>query len=597
MRTFISFIKEFRIPKKRELELAISSLSKKQFYIFIASIVVAIIAMVSLLAKINDAFMVSIPQRGGTVTEGIIGTPTLVNPVLAFSDADKDLTALVYGGLMRKSPDGNLIPDLAESYNVSPDGKVYTFVMRKEASFHDGKPVTANDVIFTIEKIKDPLIKSPRKIGWDGVQVEKKDENTVVFSLKQPFISFLDNTTIGILPIHIWGNISAPEFGLSPFNIKAIGSGPYKIESISKNEEGAPNEYKLKRFDDFISGKPHVKYLNIKSFPNEKDLLEDLKSNSIDQASGLSPENANVIEKSGYTIHTATLSRIFGLFLNSSKNKILGDKAILSAFDKAIDREEIVKEVLNGYGTTIKNPIPETISPTSKTVQSYNIEEAQRILDNAGWKIGSDGVRVSGGTKTITQTKKVGNKTVTQKVTVNAGLLTRLSFSVSTGNTPELKKTSEMIKSNLEKIGVEVTIKAYETGQLNQLIRARDYESLFFGQIINHESDLFSFWHSSQKNDPGLNIAMYSNKKIDDILESIQQTSDITSRNKKYTELKEEFDKDFPAILIYSPKYLYATLPELNNIKLDTLTIPSDRFMSVHTWYANTDHVWKIFNK
>ena len=150
----------------------------------------------------------------------------------------------------------------------------------------------------------------------------------------------------------------------------------------------------------------------------------------------------------------------------------------------------------------------------------------------------------------------------------------------------------------MEKIGVEVDVsKVYETGQLNQLIRARDYEALFFGQSINHESSLYSSWHSSQRTDPGLNIAMYSNAKVDSILESIQKTLTIEDRIEKYENLAKEFNNNIPAFLIYSPKYLYTTSSKLNNMTLENITVPSDRFSSVYTWASDTDKVWKIFAK
>jgi len=599
MHKFLTFIKEFHIPKKQELRDAIASFHKKKFFAFITMVIVAFIAMVVILDKINSYFMVAIPASGGTITEGILGMPTLINPVLALSDADKDITSLVYSGLMRKMPDGTFIPDLAESYTVSPDGMTYVFVIKKDATFHDGVKITADDVIFTIGKIKDPLIKSPRKIGWDGVTIDKKDIDTIVFTLKQPYISFLDNTTIGILPLHIWKNITEAEFNLSPLNIKAVGSGPYQIDTVIKNKDGIPEKYNLKMFKDYVLGTPHIKNLNFISFANEKDLIKDLINHSIDQASGLSPENTKEILESGYTIQTATLPRIFGVFWNSSNNKIFANRAVVQAFDKAINRKDIVDQVLNGYGTIIHNPIPGTIlaDTIDSTYSDSSIDEAREILEKAGWTVGSDGIRVSGGTKTVTQTKKVGKKTVTQKVTVSAGPITKLAFSLTTGNTPELKKASMLVKEQLEKLGAQVDIKIYETGPLNQLIRERNYEALFFGQIINHESDLFSFWHSTQQSDPGLNIAMYSNKTVDSILETVQKTSDSASRNNKYKDFVQEFNKDIPALLIYSPKYLYAVSPKLHNLSFETITIPSDRFISAYKWYASEDQVWKIFTK
>ncbi len=600
MYKFFSFIKEFRIPKKQELHDALISFSKKEFYIFSTIIIVAIISTVIILNNLNNKFLVEVPTDGGTITEGIVGMTNLVNPVLAVSDADKDLTALIYSGLMRKNTDGTFIPDLAESYTVSTDGLTYTFIIKKNAQFHDGKKVTPEDVIFTIEKIKNPAIKSPKKTGWDGIVVEKIDDRTITFKLKQAYISFLDNTTIGILPSHIWANVKDTEFVLSPFNIKAIGSGPYKFKSVSKNNDGIPVSYKLKSFSNFVLGNPHIKNINIISFSNEKEMVQALIDGKIDQASNISPKKAEKIINSNHVIHTASTPRIFGLFYNSTNNKIFTDSNVVHAINYALNKEDIVNTVLYGYGTVINSPIPETILKNNieniKDIDSIN--KANELLEKNGWKLGSDGIRSKGGTTTKTITKKVGNKTVTQKVTVNNGPVTLLEFSLTTGDTPGLKQTSDIIKNQLEKIGVKVnTEKVYETGTLNQIIRNREYEALFFGQIINHESDLFSFWHSSQRKDPGLNIAMYSNPKVDKILEDSQKTINKDDRNIKYKNLVEEYNKDLPALLIYSPKYLYATSNELNNINLDTLTNTSDRFASVYTWYANKDHVWKIFTK
>ncbi len=599
MHKFILFIKEFRIYKKKELLDAAASFSRKELIIFSAIIITAITFAVIIIFKINNMFLVEVPISGGSITEGIIGVPTLINPIIAVSDADKDLTALVYSGLMRKNSLGELIPDLAESYTISPDGINYTFIIKKDAKFHNGDKVTADDVIFTIEKIKDPLIKSPRKNGWGGVNVSKVDDSTVVFTLVQPYISFLDNTTIGILPFNVWKNVKIEEFNLSPLNIKAIGSGPYKIKSVNKNSENIPESYKLESFNNFSLGKPLIKNINIISYANEKDLLKALNNNDIDQAGGVSSENIRVVKEGKYVIHTATLPRVFGIFFNANNNKIFTDQSVVKAIDLALNRQEIIDQVLNGYGKIIHNPIPNEMTE-DKSMAKYSqsqIDEANAILDKAGWVMSEDGTRSKGGTTTTKVTKKVNGKTVTQTVK-NTAPQTRLAFSLMTGDTPELKQTTVILAEQLKKIGIEVDIKkVYESGQLNQLIRAREYEALLFGQLVNYESDLYSYWHSSQRTDPGRNIAMYNNKKVDNLLELIQKTQKIEDRQEKYKDLWSEFNVNIPAVLIYSPKYLYLTNHNLNNIKIENITTPSDRFSSVYTWAADTDKVWKIFTK
>jgi peptide/nickel transport system substrate-binding protein len=580
---------------------AIASFSKTQFWIFTISLAVAFCATAMMLSRINTMFLVDVPSEGGTIREGIIGMPSLVNPVLAVSDADKDLTSIVYSGLMRKNGDSVFIPDLAESYTISPDGLTYTFHLRKGATFHDGVPVTADDVIFTVNKIVDPLIKSPRRSGWEGITVSKGDESTVIFTLNKPYISFMNNTTIGILPEHLWKKVSAPEFALSTLNIKGIGTGPYKIDSVTKNSDGIPEQYELSRFAHFVLGEPHVKYLTISSYSNENALVDALTSHTIDQAGGISPENAQMLTESSFTIHTSTLPRIFGMFWNKDNSKVLADDAVIRAIGVAINRQAIVSNVLDGYGTVINSPVPSTIVDTDeKSIdKDGDIAQAQAILDRAGWVVGSDGIRSKGSTTTTTITKKVGKKTITQTIaTPSKSPATRLSFTLTTGDTPELKHASLMIKDQLAKIGIEVdTSKVYETGTLNQKIRSRDYEALFFGQVVNNESDLYAFWHSSQKSDPGLNIALYNNKTADDILTSIQKTLLYEDRVSKYQDFIAEFNKDMPAILIYSPQYLYVTSNTLNHVTVSAMSNPADRFLSIYNWYATKDRVWKIFAK
>lgn len=599
MHKFLSFIKEFRIPKFQELKEVLNSFNKKEFYIFVLLVAITASSFLFILNKLNNKLLVDVPVKGGSITEGVIGSPTLINPVLATSDSDKDLVSIVYSGLMRKNGDGNYIEDIAQSYEVSDDGLTYKFIIKDHAKFHDGKKITADDIVYTINKIKDPTTKSPRA-GWEGVFVEKIDDKTVIFKLKKQYISFLDNATIGIMPFHLWKDISDKDFAISPLNTKAIGSGPYKISSVSKNKDGIPEEYILKRFSGFLLGTPNIKSIRIKSYSNEKDLVKALTDGEVDQAGGISPKNAKYVE-GNHLVNTAETSRIFGLFYNSANNKIFADVNILNAINYTINKQEIVDKVLYGYGSISNSPIPSTILEQEAKDNFNNIDKiskANEILEKAGWKMSENGIRQKGGISYVEKTKKVGKKTVTEKVKVNNGPIVKLEFSLTTGDTPELRLASETIKSQLEKVGISVNIeRVYEIGSLNQVIRNREYEALFFGQVINHESDLYSFWHSSQRKDPGLNIAMYNNARVDKTLEDIQKINKIDDRLKKYESFINEFNKDLPAILIYSPKYLYVTSNGLNNMNLDSLTNSSDRFNFIYQWYANKDRVWKIFTK
>ncbi len=597
MQKFLQFIKNIKFPRKERLQKGFNALTHKELAVLSISTIVAFVSLLFILNNLNKQISIEHPEYGGSITEGVVGTPTLVNPVLAISDADKDLTAIVYSGLMRKTPDGDLIPDLAETYQISPDGTQYTFVLKDALKFHNNTPLTVDDVIFTINKIKDPLIKSPKKTQWEGVEVIKKDDKTITFILKQPYASFIDNTTLGILPQNLWASLSPAEFGLSGQNVKAIGSGPYMISSVSRDEDNVPTRYSLSIFKNFALGKPYIKNINIVSYSNEKELVQALKDNNIDQAGGISPIYANELSKNNFNIKTSVLPRVFGIFFNSSENKILADSSVRKAINIAIDRNSIIEDVLYGYGVPMQSPVPkgmeDEIGMSSGTKEDGSLEKAAMILESAGWKKGDDGIYQKGSTKQVTTGTGKKKKTTI----VSTGPATKLGFSITTGDTPELKETAEKIKEGMLALGINVDIKIYETGQLNQIIRSRKYEALLFGQIINHESDLFAFWHSSQRSDPGLNIAMYSNKTIDIILESVQKVLEKADRTKKYAQFTTQFTQDLPAVMIYSPSYIYVMSSNIHIENEGTIRVPSERFSSIYSWYTNVNRVWTVFNK
>ncbi|HCY17602.1 MAG: Peptide/nickel ABC transporter, substrate-binding protein [Candidatus Nomurabacteria bacterium GW2011_GWF2_35_12] len=572
------------LPSKNEIKRAISHFSKREYFIFLSFVFILCLSTIIILQNINKSFMVEVALQGGSITEGIVGTPRFINPVLAFSDADQDLVSLIYSGLMRKNSDGTLTPDLAEKYEVSKDGLTYTFTLKNEIYFHDEKPVGADDVVFTINKIKDPVIKSPKRGNWDGVSVEKIDEKTVKFTLKQSYASFLENTTLGIMPASLW---EASPIELNDANTKPIGSGPYKVAKVNKQSGGLIDYYELAFFEKFNLGEPYIEKIILRFYPNENDQISALESGEVDQISSITPSNAQILKEKNYRVESLTLPRVFGLFLNQNQNQIFTDKNIITAIDLAINKDDIIRDVLLGYGVAIDNPIPPNMINYQKLNKGNNIsheekiKKAQDILSKDGWKNGADGFLE----KTTTDKKK-------KKTTAY------LEFSISTGNAPELVKSAELIKKDLENIGMKVDIKTFEAGNLTQsVIRPRKYDVLLFGQVINHESDLYAFWHSSQRKDPGLNVAMYTNAKVDKILEDASITIDEKSRIKKYAQFEDEIKKDMPAVFLYSPNFIYIVSKNIQRFSIDHIIRPEDRFLNSYLWYIKTDNVWKIFSE
>jgi peptide/nickel transport system substrate-binding protein len=572
-----------KLPSKTQINLVLASFSKREWVVFMSLIGVFIVSTLLILNTINRSFMVMVPLRGGQISEGIMGSPRFVNPVLAFSDTDKDLVSLFYSGLMRKDETGKLIPDLAENYEVSKDGLIYTFTLKENLSFHDGKPLTVDDVIFTIEKTKDPIIKSPRKGNFDGVSIEKINDRTIKFTLKQPYASFLENTTLGILPKNIWDH---SPLELNDANTNPIGSGPYMLTSSGKQSSGIIDSYEMTSFKKFALGAPYIKNITLRFYKNENDLINSLKNGSVDQISSIMPENAENLKELNYRIESAVLPRVFGLFFNQNQNHLFTNKTVVKAINDTIDKDRIVREVLYGYGVAIDDPIPPNMIAYQKLNNEKEVSREEILnkvkisLDKDGWKIGPSGFLE----KTVTEKRK---KTTTV-----------LEFSISTGNAPELERSAEIIRQDLSAIGMKVEVRTFEVGNLNQsVIRPRKYDALLFGQIINNESDLLAFWHSSQRKDPGLNVAMYTNAKVDKILEDAFITVDASARVKKYAQFEAEITKDMPAVFLYSPKFIYTVREDLKGLMMDHIISPSDRFSHIYSWYTETDNVWKIFAK
>ncbi len=570
--------KSFQLPLVAKLGRVIRSFSLTEKTIFTFFTILLIISGTTLLYRINQHFLIQVPDYGGTLTEGILGSPRFINPILATSDIDKDLTSLVYSGLLKVNSSGKLIPDLAKSYAVSDDALTYTFVLKDDIYFHDGVRLTVDDILFTIEKAQDPALKSPREANWSGVIVTKIDEKTVSFTLKQPYSPFIQNATIGILPKHIWITASTEEFPFSQFNIKPIGTGPYKVERIAYTSSGLASEYQLVSFKKYTLGQPFISNLIIKSYQNESSEIDAYKNGDIESLHSISPKQLPTLKVQKDEIILSPLPRVFGVFFNQNIAPVFVNKEVRKALDAATDKQEIIDKVLGGYGQVIDGPLPpETLGVRDEaTTSEQRIEEAKNILTKAGWVQNDSGIFE----------KKNGKSSIT------------LSFSITTGNAEELKETAYLLQSSWQKIGALVEVKVFEIGDLNQnIIRPRKYDSLLFGEVIGRDLDLFPFWHSSSRNTPGLNIALYTNIKVDKALENIRKTADVEAQTEYFNDFSSEIETDTPAVFTYSPYFIYILPKKVRDVSLGTLNSPSERFSDIGEWYIETNNVWKIFSK
>ncbi|MBU6388395.1 peptide ABC transporter substrate-binding protein [Patescibacteria group bacterium] len=562
------FARSWRIPLFERFHERVRSFSSGDRIIFSAlAILVGIASLVGLYA-LEQSLLVAIPAYGGSLSEGEVGSPQFINPLLGISDADRDLSSLVYAGLTGLSGSGDLVPVLAESYTVSPDGKTYTFTLRKNARFADGTPVTADDVVFTVVKAQNAALKSPKYADWSGVSAKSIDQRTVVFTLSKPYAPFLGLTTLGILPSRLWQNISNEEFPFSTLETNPVGAGPFKVASISRDASGLIKSVTLTENSSYVLGRPYLDSIHFDFYSRSEDLASALAGGSVESAYDVGAKGAL----------TAPYARVFGVFWNPSDTQVYARAEVRKALSLALDRTNIVDTVLGGYATAIMGPVPpgENVKQVAVPQSANPTATAAAVLQSAGW--------VYDGSARVW--KNAGAKQTLDRITIR------------TSNVPELKNVASAVKADWEKLGIPVDIELYEPGDLSQnVIRPRKYGALLYGMVIGRDQDLYAFWDSQERNDPGLNIALYANKTVDALLEDARSSTDPEVRAADLQKIEDLVAADYPAAFIYAPDFTYAVPADLYGVVLPQIITPADRFATVTSWYRTTDAVWPFFAK
>ncbi|OGZ18704.1 MAG: hypothetical protein A2175_00235 [Candidatus Nealsonbacteria bacterium RBG_13_42_11] len=373
-------------------------LSRKEKKIFFVFLFLAVFSLLLLFFTFYFKHTEIVPDDDGIYIEAVIGSPRFINPLYAAtSDVDRDLTELIYSGLMKYDAAATelnkIIPDLIKEYKISEDGKVYEFYLKDNLLWSDGAPLTADDVVFTIKTIQNPSFKSPIRASWLGVEVEKISDSGIRFELKNPSTVFLENCTLKILPQHLWEKISTENFPLSIYNLKPIGSGPYKLKSFTQDNQGNIKSMDLVVNNNYAGSRPHISKIVLYFVNSESEIISASKSREIKGFSLSSLEKAGNLKD--FSEYRLSLPRYFALFFNPVKSEIFSDDKIREALNYGTDKEEIVREVLSGQGEIIDSPLLPGIygfeNPT--TTYGFDLEKAKQLLTEAGFTENENGVR------------------------------------------------------------------------------------------------------------------------------------------------------------------------------------------------------------
>ncbi|MCA9387459.1 MAG: hypothetical protein KC653_00255 [Candidatus Andersenbacteria bacterium] len=538
--------------------------------LFAAGFLVAIGLVLAVIGA-GRTYLTALPQNGGDYVEGVLGQPETVNPILLAKDADRDLAQLMYSGLMRYDSNQELQPDLAESYEVSEDGKNYTFTLRQDALWHDGEQVTADDIVFTVQLMKDPEVKSPRQADFQSVAVEKLDDFTVKFTLtKDAFVPFLrENTTFGILPKHIWQDVTPAQIPLADENLQVIGSGPFLFKQFRRDTTTELiTSYELERNKDFYGQVPYLDTFTFKYYSNSEKLLSDFEKGRIDGIHTLSPAQRAALPENkldNWNIMDLELPSYFALFFNQTKNEALKELEVRQALGASLDRQRIVDEALNGAARVTNAPILPSFLGFNPEVAGLEHDDAHaaELLDGAGWTLNE------------------GNSFRTKDDQT-------LTIEVVMPDHDPFPRIAGILTEEWEALGIEVNIVALDSALLRtERIRPRNYQTLLFGQSVAHDPDPYPFWHSTLREDPGLNLTSYKNPTVDDLLETARKEANEDERVRKYVHFQNELAEDLPAIFLYIPTYTYALDTDVKGVDMNAVTFPSDRLADANFWYRN----------
>ncbi|XOB46872.1 MAG: ABC transporter substrate-binding protein [Candidatus Nealsonbacteria bacterium] len=388
----------YRWPSKKQWRQFLKVLSKKEKFSFFILLILFVGSLSFLLIDFYLERTKIIPAESGVYIEGVIGSPRFINPLYAAaSDVDRDLTELIFSGLMKYDSEGNIQTDLAKEYKILENGRIYEFNLKENVVWQDSEPLTTDDIIFTIEAIQNSEVKSPLRAMWLGVTVEKISALSLRFELKNKSSVFLENCTLKIMPKHIWEKILPKNFLLSQANLTPIGTGPYRLESLSKDIGGRIISLDLVKNPFYFSKLPYLSKISFRFFESkeseeaERQLIASYQKGEID---GFSLNSLKSLPEQG-NVYNFTIPRYFTVFFNPEESKALSDKKVRLALNHGTNKEEILNNVLSGQGKIVHSPIISDVYGLKEpsNIYEYDLEKANDILEKAGYLKKENGLR------------------------------------------------------------------------------------------------------------------------------------------------------------------------------------------------------------
>ncbi len=522
------------------------------------------------LAWSQAGYTAAAPRAGGAYVEGAIGEIKSVNPLFVSTNAEASVARLVFSSLYGYDTTGSLKQDLATAMVVDETQRVYTVSIRNNAKWHDGTPVTAKDVVFTINLIKNPAVYSPLRVNWLDVSVAAVNDTTVRFTLPAVYAAFPHALTFPIVPEHLLKDVSPSAVRENTYSRAPVGSGPFKFRLLQ--EADSANSHRtvhLQANQDYYAGAPKLSRFELHAYPSEATLIKAVNSGELTGASDISISAVQDINSKQVKITPALLdSGVYLLF--NTKSPILSDANVRKGLQLATDSAAIRKQLGGGVkplaGPLLASQVTGSDIPAEPVV---DIKRAGDVLDAAGWKM-SGSSRVKGDQK--------------------------LELTVTTTKKKEYESILKTLQDQWRKIGVTLTTNLIDSSSNaassfdQNVLQGRNFDILLYELAIGADPDVYAYWYSSSH----YNFSGYSNTLADTSLVSARSRLEPELRNAKYKQFVSQWYSDAPAIALYQPAIEYVSLREASSVKPGlSLVSNADRYTDVIYWTVANDTVYK----
>lgn len=548
------FQKVFKNYSKRDRKISVALVS-----------VIALVLIFNLFQ--NFIYNIKTSDSGSVYNEGVVGELTQINPLFRdLNNLNRDISSLIFSGLTKYNPDTKSFePDLA-TFTINNDSTVYTFTLKDNLEWHDGKPVTIDDVMYTYRTIiQNPGFQnSILRQSLESVSIENIADNQVQFTLQKPNAFFISQTDLGILPKHLYQDLAINSIGQEIEQNKLdliVGTGPYQFQSF-ENLDKKLSRVSLRVNKNYNDTIPKIKSIRFFIFPTDQDLLE--YQSTINAVGNLSYNLVDQIDSEKFSTQEYLLPQYTAIFLNTDR-PILQDRTVRVVLKRGANQSEVIENLNDKQA--ISRPFFQFEAINEISITDPTI--LKELLEDETWELNANNIYSK----------------LDQTLELNLAVQV---FNQNEKKNQEYQTVVENLVKTFAKVGISINPKFYEGDQFAKILADRDFDLVLIGHSLGNNLDSYSFWHSSQTTASGLNISNYKNIATDSLLENVRTTSDISLRNELLVKINEKLVYDVPAIFLYTDKHIFAVDNKVKNRKiLPSYAFTSDRFYDISSWELN----------